>query len=82
MSAHSILLDAIRQYDFFRAERTENVSDTKIIVGHAPIGTENNEAKWLIVQLELVEGVLEKRWANGNSESDKIWNSRGSYTYK
>jgi len=81
MSMPKALMDSIRVYDFFKAERTDSPSPEITYVAHAVVKAQNNEAKWLIVRYQTVGTVVEKRFAEGNTEADKVWNDRATYTY-
>ncbi len=48
-------------------------------IGEAAPGTPASSASWRIKKYITTTG--EVTWANGNSEFDKVWNSRASYSY-
>lgn len=47
-------------------------------IGEAAPGTSSSSAKW---RIKYVKSNGEVKWANGNSEFNKVWSSRTSYSY-
>ncbi|OFZ07650.1 MAG: hypothetical protein A2322_09245 [Bacteroidetes bacterium RIFOXYB2_FULL_39_7] len=71
------VLDANGEYDIL----IDNTDADNVYVGYANPGTLISAAGWKIKKLPksgTIEGV---RWANGNTDMNKIWDNRASYTY-
>lgn len=54
-------------------------------IGYAPPGTPTSEPQWLIIEMEYGDGTASpptgRLYANGNSEFNKVWDTRSSYSY-
>ena len=65
-----------------QAKRTDMVGDTIIYQGEAVVGTLNSASTWRIRLITLaVDGDVSTTWAEGNSNYNKVWNDRLTYTY-
>jgi hypothetical protein len=57
-----------------------DVSSTVSYVGEAAPGSAASAAVWRIKKLDSSSGLV-VTWASGNSNFDKVWNSRAGYSY-
>lgn len=51
-------------------------------VGKAALGSALSDAVWQIQKIEVSGTVTRITWADGNSDFDKVWNDRASYSYE
>lgn len=58
----------------------DEVSATVMYVGEALPGTSAASAAWRIKKIDQTSGLV-LTWANGDSDFDKVWDNRASYTY-
>lgn len=58
----------------------DEASATVTYVGEAVPGTAGSASTWRIKKLDSSSGLI-ITWATGNSDFDKIWDDRASYTY-
>lgn len=58
----------------------DEASATITYVGEANPGTASSAASWRIKRLDSTSGLL-ITWADGDSNFDKVWDDRASYTY-
>lgn len=58
----------------------DEASATITYVGEAEPGTSAASALWRIKRLDSTSGLL-ITWADGDSDFDKVWNDRASYSY-
>lgn len=65
------------------ASRVDFIGDDRIIKGQAQPGTLDADNAWRIQEITFVgtDEDVEIRWASANSNFDKIWNDRLTYTY-
>lgn len=69
--------------DLFITQLFETSGGIVIYQGYAEPGTGSGSTGWAIKKLtydgsDAITGIV---WASGNNQFDKVWNSRGSYTY-
>jgi hypothetical protein len=58
----------------------DEVSSTVMYVGEANTGSSTSNNAWKIKKIEGSTDISVK-WAEGNSNEDKIWDNRASYIY-
>ncbi|MGE5445192.1 MAG: hypothetical protein ACM3SR_11430 [Ignavibacteriales bacterium] len=58
----------------------ESDSDN-IYVGQAQIDSEVTGPVWQILKIEVDGTTTAVKWADGSDRFDKVWNSRGDYSY-
>lgn len=58
----------------------DEASATITYVGEALPGTAGSASTWRIKKLDSTSGLV-ITWADGDSDFDKIWDDRASYTY-
>lgn len=58
----------------------DEASSTITYVGEAEPGTSAASALWRIKRLDSTSGLL-VTWADGDSDFDKVWNDRATYSY-
>lgn len=58
----------------------DEASATITYVGEAEPGTSAASALWRIKRLDSTSGLL-ITWADGDSDFDKVWNDRATYSY-
>ena len=58
----------------------DEASATITYVGEANPGTASSAASWRIKRLDSTSGLL-ITWADGDSNFDKVWDDRASYSY-
>lgn len=58
----------------------DEASATITYVGEANPGTAASAASWRIKRLDSTSGLL-VTWAEGDSDFDKVWDDRASYSY-
>ena len=59
-----------------------NTDNTIIYKGEALPGTLDSGSVWRIKKITIAaDNDVREMWANGNSNYDKVWNSRAGYTY-
>lgn len=64
------------------AKRVDFVGDTVIYKAEATAGTLDSASAWRIHRLIIsVDGDVSETWAEGNTNFNKIWNDRLTYTY-
>jgi hypothetical protein len=64
------------------AKRVDFVGDTVIYKAEATAGTLDSASAWRIHRLIVsVDGDVSETWAEGNTNFNKIWNDRLTYTY-
>ena len=63
------------------AKRYQIVSDTFFYRGEAVPASISSDPVWRIWTVTISGGVAVIAWAGGTSNFDKVWDSRGSYTY-
>lgn len=65
------------------ASRVDFIGDDRILKGQAQPGTLDADNAWRIQEITFVgtDEDVEIRWASANSNFDKIWNDRLTYTY-
>lgn len=69
----------------FTKKMQNNSAGQPTYIGEAYAGTLTSESKWRIRKMEYDDGATKpptgETWAKGNTEFDKIWDNRTSYTY-
>ena len=84
---HSISYDVKRTIEYgsvpgFKTAIESNGSSQPIYVGYAVPGTLQSEKKWLITKITYSGTIVTKtEFANGDSNFDKEWDERTTYTY-
>lgn len=64
------------------ARETDFATESLIYKGEAEPGSLFNQAVWRIRKLVISEdGDVSEKWADGNSNFDKVWDNRASLTY-
>ena len=60
-----------------------DVNNNPTYVGNAAPGTNVSEPRWRIMRItyDAMNNPLSTMWADGNSNFDKVWTSRASYSY-
>lgn len=58
----------------------DEASATITYVGEASPGTSGSDSTWRIKRLDSTSGLI-ITWADGDSDFDKVWDDRASYTY-
>ncbi len=65
----------------YALQYAEDSGDNNILyVGEAPIGSATSSAVWRIQRWDITTGAI-KKWADGNSNFDNIWDNRETLTY-
>lgn len=54
---------------------------TTDFIGKAVVGTKEDEPKWQIVKVSVIGTQTVKRYANGSTAFDKVWDERANYLY-
>ena len=65
------------------ATRVDFIGDTRILKGQAQPGTVDATNAWRIQEITFVgsDEDVEIKWASGNSNFDKVWDDRLTFTY-
>jgi hypothetical protein len=64
------------------SKRIDFISDNVLYKAEAPVGVANSAPLWRIRLITIsTGGDTVETWANGNSNFDKVWDNRLSYTY-
>lgn len=65
------------------AKRIDFISDNELYKAEAPVGSLETDPVWRIHKITIspIDSDIVEVWANGNSNYDKVWANRLSYTY-
>jgi hypothetical protein len=65
-------------------KRVDYIDDYTLYKGKAAPGTQDSDPAWAIVKVTIspVDDDVVESWADGNANSDKIWDNRTGYTYQ
>jgi vacuolar-type H+-ATPase subunit I/STV1 len=65
------------------AKRIDFITDNELYKAEAPVGSLETSPVWRIrkVTIASVDNDVSETWASGNSNYDKVWTNRLSYTY-
>ena len=59
----------------------DQASATVLYVGYAKSGALTNASAWLIKKIETINNLTTRKWADGGSGHDQIWDNRTTLTY-
>lgn len=80
--AGNIVYKSILEEEMTYSKRVDFINENLLYKGEAAEGTLTSLAAWRIRKVTIGnDGDVEEIWASGNSNFDKVWDNRVSYTY-
>lgn len=62
-------------------KKFDEASSTVTYIGEAESGSSSSDAVWRIKKFTFSGSITSLQWASGNTDYDKVWDNRTSYTY-
>lgn len=62
-------------------KKFDEASNTVTYIGEAESGSASSDPVWRIKKFTVSGSITSLQWASGNTDYDKIWDNRTSYTY-